>query len=138
MWTYVGLASLAVVVCLLVWWLDPNLRRQREYEAELKDREPLSDTDMVARYFVETDVPAEVPGQVRRVFARYMEYPADKLLPDDDLAFFWAELDMAELVEELESEFEITITQAEAEQTPCSIWAVSMMVARKTGFVRSQ
>jgi hypothetical protein len=138
MWTYVGLASLAVVVCLLMWWLDPNLRRQRKYEAELKDREPLPDEEMMTRYFATDDGPSKVPAQVRRVFARHMEYPPDKLLPDDDLAFFWAELDTAELIEELESEFKITISQAEAEQTPCSIWAVSLMVARKTDFTRNR
>ncbi len=131
MWACVGFAVLAGLVWLLVWRLDPNLRRGREYEAELATREPVSDEELVSRYFATCALDSEVPVRVRRVFAKHMAYPTQKLLPDDDLEFFWAELDMVELVEELESGFGIVITQADTERTPCTIRAVSLLVASK-------
>jgi hypothetical protein len=133
MWLYVGLATLAVVIFVLVWWLDPNLRRGRKFAAGLKTRPPLSDAQMISRYLAEDDVPAEVPGRVRRVFAKFMAYPAEKLLPDDDLTFFWVDLDMIGLFQELESGFGITISPAEAERIPCTIRGVSLLVARRAG-----
>jgi hypothetical protein len=129
----VGFAALMAVVWLLMWWLDPDLRRGRKYEAELAIREPLSDEAMIRQYFAADDIDPEVPAQVRRVFAKHTEYPAEKLLPDDDLAFFWADLDMAELIEELESGFGFTITSAETKRTPCTIRAASHLVASKAG-----
>ena len=132
MWGCLAVAGLAVMVWLLMWWLDPSLRRRREFQAELATREPLPDAEMVTRYFADDVGTAEVSAEVRRVFARHMEYPAEKLLPDDDLLFFWAELDMAEFVEELQSGYGISISPLESELTPCTIRAVSALVASKT------
>jgi hypothetical protein len=136
MWTWVALAIAIPVFWLLILLLirlDPDLRRCWQYEAELATREPLSDAAMIRRYFAEDDIDLEVPAQVRWVFAKHTGYPAEKLLPDDDLAFFWADLDMAELIEELESGFGFTITSADLKRTPCTIRAASHLVASKTG-----
>lgn len=132
MWQWVGFAAL-VVVSLLVWWVDPSLRHLRRFAADLKDREPLSDAAMVSGFFAATDIEPEVPAQVRLVFGKHMGYPAEKLRPDDDLEFFWAELDMSGLIKELESVFGITIMASEAAGTPCTIRGVSLLVARKAG-----
>jgi|SRR5665213_1757834 len=140
MWGCVGLAILiavfwllAALIWLLAWQLDPDLRRGREYAEELTIRKPLSDAEMIRQYFAADNIDPEVPAQVRRVFAKYTEYSVEKLLPDDDLAFFWAELDMVELIEELESGFGFKITSADLKRTPCTIRAASHLVASKTG-----
>ena len=65
------------------------------------------------------------------MFARHTNYPAEKLLPDDDLAFSLAGLDLDELLAELEEGFGIVITNADAERTACTIRAVSLLIARK-------
>jgi hypothetical protein len=63
-----------------------------------------------------------------------MGYQAEKMLPDDDLMFFWADLDMVELVRDLEQEFGIEITRADAASVAsCTIRAVTDLVARKAG-----
>src|SRR6516165_8386764 len=100
----------------------------RQFEAELKDRESVPDEELVSRYFDERATAANVPGEVRRVFAKHMGYPADKLFPDDDLTFFWAELDMVDLINELESVFEIRFCREELARTPCTIRAVAILV----------
>ncbi len=134
MWGGVGFLSLFAVIVVLVWLLDPNLRRSREFTAELAAREPVSDEDLFGRHYAPGEVTAEVPGRVRRVFARHMDYPAEKLLPDDDLSCFWAELDMIDLIRDLEREFGIEITNADVMTVPnCTIRAVSHLVSRKAG-----
>jgi hypothetical protein len=67
------------------------------------------------------------------MFAKLTAYPAEKLLTDDDLMFFWADLDPAVLFEKLESRFGISISREEAERPPCTIRAVSLLVASKVG-----
>jgi hypothetical protein len=128
--------AILVVVMPLWWWLDPSRRRAVAFNAELVAREPLSDNDMLSRYFALDDVSPDIPGEVRRVFAEHTGYVAEKLLPDDDLNAFWADIDQSDLIKELESFFGITFKKADVERTPCTIRAVSMLVANNAGRVR--
>ena len=128
----IAVAALIIVSAVLLWWLDPTMRRARSFKAKLKDREPLSDAAMVANYFATEGVALETPGGVRRIFAKQMGYPAEKLLPDDDLTFYWYDLDMIEVVREIEAEFGIELTDSDAENTRCTIRDVSLLVTHKT------
>lgn len=134
MWSCLGIAvfAVAVGVGMFLWWLlDPNEQRGRAFEAEMVARSPLTDAELVSRYFAGGELATQVPIAVRRIFAEHTTYPAEKLLPDDDLTFFWAELDAAEMIGELESAFGVTFSAAEVERTPCTIRAVSRLVASK-------
>jgi len=131
-WQFFGFAALIVVGGALAWWLDPYLRQCRKFKSELAAREPLSDSEMISQSFAASDIAAEVSARVRLLFAKHMAYPSEKLRPDDDLTFFWFELDMAPLIEELESGFAIKFAPEETERTPCTIRAVSLLVASKT------
>ena len=132
MWGCVILLAVFAVVSVLVWLLDPNLRRGREFTAELATREPVADDDLFGRHFSPAETGPEVPGRVRRVFTRHMGYPAEKLLPDDDLSFFWNEADAVDLIRDLEREFGIEITVADvATLQSCTIRAVAHLVSRK-------
>ena len=58
--------------------------------------------------------------------------PPEKMLPNDDLMFFWYDLDMIEPIRDLEQEFGIVITQSDMNSvTACTIQAVSQLVADK-------
>ncbi len=127
---FLWFAVLLVFVWLMVWWLDPDLRRARSYEKELAAREPTSDGDFTARHFTSGEESPDIPAFVRRVFAKYSGLPAEKLLPDDDLGFVWAETDASELIAEIEAAFGVTFSPSEVEQTPCTIRAVSFLVTR--------
>ncbi|GEM_PF-3583470 len=127
-WLFIALC--AAVICVLMWLLDPNLRRGRAFHAELALRESVPDGEMLRRYFAESEESSHIPREIRRIFAKHMGYPAEKLLPDDDFAFFWDELDMGDLAKEVEVGFSITFTVGD-ELTPCTIRAASAMVEAK-------
>jgi hypothetical protein len=134
--TTVLFIALVAVGLLLMWRFDPGLRRHAEFVTELAAREPVDDDALFDSYFAlgqygEGRMSPELPGQVRQLFAKHMGYPADKLRPDDDLAFFWAQADMGDLIEELESAFGVEFTDEDVERTPCTIRAVSLLIETK-------
>lgn len=133
MWGCVGLLAVLAIVAVLFWLFDPNIRRGRAFTAELAIREPMPDDELFGRHFAAEEAAPDVPGRVRRLFALHTGYPADKLLPDDDLMFFWADLDMNDLICDIEREFGITIANEDAASVPaCNIRAVSQLVFRKS------
>lgn len=123
---------LTVAAALYAYW-NYDARMRRRYEAEFATREQVNDDELFRRFFDSGETAPDVPGEVRRTFAKYMGYPAQKLLPDDDLSFFWAEMDMADLIRELETAFGIEITGEDAANTPCTIRAVTSLVTSKRG-----
>lgn len=127
MWVCFGFIMCLVAVAFLMWLLDPDLRCRRAYEAELSLREPISDREWTVRYFPDEEL-ASVTVRVRHIFSDQMGYAAEQLLPDDDFGFFWAELDAAPLLAALESEFDIFISDVDAEATRPTIRQVSELV----------
>jgi hypothetical protein len=134
MWVWVGFspifAFLIVFLFLQVRSDCRDSRVEREFEGKLEAREPMSDEEMVSRFFEVGEVLPIVPGPVRRVFASHFDYPADKLLPDDDISVSWIcrECDMADFVEELEAEFGVTLAPGQFEWLPFSIRGMSRQV----------
>jgi acyl carrier protein len=97
---------------------------------ELRQRVPVPDDELVPRFFPDTGMSPEVPIRIRMLFAEWLGYPVDRLLPDDDFAFILDDLDAAPLIEELERLFGIIISEADAEATLPSIRSVSELVHR--------
>jgi hypothetical protein len=80
---------LVFTAAVLFAYLHPDARKTRRYEAELAVREPMiSDEELYRRFFTSGEIAPDLPGRVRRAFARHMGYPADKMMADDDLRFF--------------------------------------------------
>lgn len=123
----------------LVAYFHPDAIRARRYEAELAERESVNDRALFSRFFSASEVTPDIPGRVRAAFAKHMGYPAEKMLPDDDLLFFWNELDMLPLILDIEEAFRLEITDADAATVPvCTIRAVSMLVERLRSARRSE
>jgi acyl carrier protein len=132
----VVLAVFLFVVLIFAWVFDPSERPLRRFKSELAARESLSDSAMVSQYFSPDFAGHDVPGTVRRIIGEQMGLPADKLLPDDDLSGCYPDLDLIELVRELEEEFELTISDADAEQTPFTVRALTELMINKIGRAR--
>jgi hypothetical protein len=132
MWSYFGYLALFAVVAVFVWLFDWSFRRGRAFMAELTARLPVPDDKLFDQYFANEEMGIDIPWRVRRIFAKHMNYPANKLLPDDDLSFFWNDLDMIDLIRDLELEFGIEFTDADISSVPnCTIRAVSRLVSHK-------
>lgn len=125
---------LAIVIAFggfaLLLWLHPSERSARRFKALLKNRKPVADDELVRLFYAGQALPPEIPAVVRSIFARHMGYAAEKILPDDDLSFYWNDLDQAELVAAIETRFDIEISDADAETTRCSVRSVSQLVAK--------
>jgi hypothetical protein len=126
------IGGVVLIVLIFVFApLFPGVREERRYKAELSERKPVTDEELFRQYFDAGDVAPDVPGRVREVFAKHMGYSPEKMakmLPDDDLSFYWNEVDAIDQVRDLEQAFNITITKAEFERTRCTIRSVSLLV----------
>jgi hypothetical protein len=119
----------AVLVALLWTLFDPDERRRKSFELQLTVREPVNDSEVHQRFFG-SNVPCTVAGSVRRILATHTGYPAAKILPDDDLIFFWRELDLVRVFNDLEEEFNIRITQSDIRRCTCTLRSFVDLVVR--------
>jgi hypothetical protein len=125
------LAVAAVFLWICIWIFHPDARRARAYDAELRERPAVSDYELFQSHFGGSGVPHDVPGKVRRFFAKELGYPAEKLLPDDDFMFMFNEIDAGPLIEALEREFRVTFTDDEVARTAPTIRAVCLLITDK-------
>jgi acyl carrier protein len=118
------------VACMLAFFFEPNLCAQRCYERQLKEREPVDDQELLESYFSTEEIDCDIPGRVRGILAKQMGYTPEKMLPDDDLTFFWDDIDSIGLILELEDQFGIKINDTDAEQSAFTIREISRLVHR--------
>ena len=102
-------------------WFDHLQGMQEKLEHVFGGREPLDDSQLWERYFKGDGVALDTVTRVQRILCEILEADLGRIRDTDDfskeLAFFW-DLDSladVEIVEALEQEFHITITDAEAE-----------------------
>ena len=124
-------AIILLAVVILFAWFHPDELKRRKYESSLASREAVTGEQLFQQFFKVNEIASDVPGAVRAIFAKHMSYPAEKMLPDDDFNFFWNEMDMADLVRDVESRFDISISDSDAERCRCTIRSVSLLVASK-------
>jgi|ERR1041384_377434 acyl carrier protein len=107
-------------------WLKSFAERERKQKQEkvtqaFAGREPLDAHQLWELYFRQYDVAPKTVAKIREIFSRMLEVDLSRIRDTDDfsknLAFFWDfdSLVDVELVQELEQQFGITITDAEAE-----------------------
>src|SRR5688572_16708518 len=97
-WNIIIAIVVLIALGMLVWRFDPL----RKYEKLLFERQPLSDNEMIQRDFSSSTIAGTIAPRVREIFAKYMQYVAEKIHPDDDLQVYWHEFDMGEMVAEIE------------------------------------
>ena len=99
---------------------ESEQKRQR-LEQVFAGREPLDDQQFWKTYFARYGVTLETTVRIRKVLTEILEADLSRIRDTDDfskeLALFWDFDSMAnvELVQALEDEFDITITNGEAE-----------------------
>ena len=93
-----------VVAVILATFVDPESRAERRYCKELKLRPPVSDEELVSRFFG-PEMPPEIPIRIRRLVGTQLSLPVDRLLPDDEFMVVFGDLDFYELILEVEEVF---------------------------------
>ena len=131
MWEFAAAFAVLVFGCLLFWLVDPGERRWRAFERQMRARKPTNNEELAARYFADEGIAAEIPRGVRQIFAEQMGYDAVKMLPDDELGFYWNELDAVDLICEIENQFGVYFSDVDLEGASCTIRDVVRIVARK-------
>jgi len=119
------LVAFAVFVAVIVAVSIPlaisdEQKRKRKIKSAFAGRLPLADDAFFNEYFVSTGVPNDVVCRIRRLLAKNLDADVSRVHPKDDftgnLEFFFRhdELVSVYIVQDLEEEFGISITDEEA------------------------
>ena len=96
---------------------------KKKLEAAFAGREPLDEQTFYEKYFRARGVPADVVIKVRRILEDEFDVDLSRVSAEDDFArnlrfiVDYGSLDAVEVVMRLEEEFDIKISDAEAEYT---------------------
>jgi acyl carrier protein len=99
-----------------------SAQKQKKLDRLFAGREPLDDQQLWQRYFQQYSVAPETVAKIRHIFSELLEVDFSRIRDTDDftkeLAFFWDfdSLVDVQLVQSLEDEFGIAITDAEAKE----------------------
>lgn len=133
-WLYLLIG--VVYFALLAWALDADNRAERRFFADLKLRPPVSDHELVTRYFG-SQIPPEIPIRIRRILEEQFGFPVDRLLPDDDFMKLYADLDLSNMASEFENEFDLTLENEELESCNPTLRGLSELVAERSRVLRT-
>jgi acyl carrier protein len=115
------ITALLLIIGIAIWIYGS--RAKKKFEAAFTGREPLDEQTFYEKYFQVRGVPLHVVVTIRRVLEDVLGEDMSRLRAEDDfrrnLSFFFEFDSMAdvEIVERLQEEFNIEITNAEAERT---------------------
>jgi acyl carrier protein len=119
------LSQIGIIIAILLaigipMWIYESRAKKKKWEAAFAGREPLDEQGFYERYFQARGIPADVVKKVRRVLEDELDADLTRLKAEDDftqnLSFFFDYDSLAgvKIVERLEEEFSIKITDAEA------------------------
>jgi acyl carrier protein len=101
---------------------------ERKFYAEYRARAPISDEEMIAKFFYDVTIAPTIPARVRHVFGRELGLEPERILPDDDFMQIYAEFDLGEIVLEVEEEFGICIENDIASTMKGSVRDIAVLV----------
>lgn len=119
---FAALIGILVVLGIPIW-IWQSWTKKKRIENVFAGRQPLDERTLYETYFESRGVPFFVVNKVRQVLEEELGADLSRLSAQDDFAhnlnFFWSYESAAavEIVVRLENEFNIKITDAEAERT---------------------
>lgn len=124
--SWLGKIAFLIAVIVVIGtpiWLWQYRARRKKIEEVFGKRQALDERTFYEKYFESQGVPFVVVTRVRKILEEELHADLSGLVAEDDfkknLSFFWQFESMAdvEIVVRLEEEFEIKISDAEAEHT---------------------
>jgi hypothetical protein len=126
--------SCAVIVAILViatiatwisFWPDRKFRR------EMASREPLDDTEFFTQFYADSDVPPEIIRRLRPMYCKSFDVEVAKLRPHDRPPLL-ADLDLVHFMEDIETEFGVSISDIDAERIDGSFDSIARYLASQS------
>jgi hypothetical protein len=108
----IGIIVVMAGIALAVWL---SFRSERMYRRELAERGSLNGDEFYKQYYADSGIPEDVPGRLRPIYSRFFDIEDGKLRPHDRPPEM-NDLDTVDLVREIEAEFQIAISDKDAEQ----------------------
>ena len=121
----VGIVALSVLATWISLW--PH----RKFQRELAERESLDDTEFFKQFYANTDISAHLVRRLRSIYCKQLGIEVGKLRPLDHHPML-AELDSTELMEEIESEFGVSISDKDAEAMDGSFDSIVRFLATRS------
>jgi hypothetical protein len=118
----VGVFAIATMATWISFW--PERKFRREYE----QRESLADTQFFNKFYAETNVPAHIACRLRPIYCKFFDLEVGKLRPQDRPPEY-VELDLVDLVQDIETEFGVKISDDDAEQIDGSFDSIARYLA---------
>jgi hypothetical protein len=118
-----------LILGLVAVWLSS--RADIIFRHRLACRESLTDEAFIKQYYANTRIPATIPLRLRPIYGNYFQIDPTKIHPDElppDIYDF----DTSPLVEAIELEFGIKISDYEQERTTGEFGSIVRMIERLT------
>lgn len=130
-----GIGLLAVGAATAYYYVAQRKRNRQLLENITRGKQALSDDDYFSQYFAGTETPKEVVTGIRQILTEETGIDFTKISAHEDLGSDLPKIldgmDLVETVMRIESEFNVTITDTEAEKAR-SVYDLARLVARKT------
>ena len=114
---------------IAIWMECKSALENRRFLRILASRESLSDAEFIRAYYADAAIPADIPLRLRPIYGQYFEIDPPKIDPED-LPASIHEFDTRPLVDEIENEFGIEISDEDQERTTGDFDSVVRMIAR--------
>jgi acyl carrier protein len=108
-------------------WL--SMRADIKFRRRLASRNSLSDEEFVKQYYANSRVPPTIPLRLRPIYGKYFEIDPTKIHPDE-LPPDIHEFDTAPLVDAIEREFGIKISDDELERTTGEFGSIVQLIEK--------
>ncbi len=104
-------------------------KEERARWREMRHRPLLSDNEFYERFYADTGVGREIPLRLRQIYATQLAM--DRVWPAEKATEFDSELDFADLLAEVEEEFNVEVSDHEALRLDGSFDSIARLVASK-------
>jgi len=134
--SYVIIACLGLLIIPGYLWLCykgvlQHFGEEWEFNTAYRLRAPLSDEAMIDQFFRDGTIDPAIVVRVRHIFGHQFQLDPLRILPNDDFGRIYADLDLAELVDEIDEAFGIVLVDGNVIPVDGTVRAFAGLVQRK-------
>lgn len=126
LWVLIAIIVIATVAAWITNWPEHKFRK------ELSQREPMDDAAFFREFYSASGVPEDIPRRLKPLFCEFFQIEPGKLRPVDRPPEI-VELETVDLIRDIEKEFEVSISDKDAEQISGSFDSIVQFLASRRG-----